>query len=279
MNTKKEQVKVKGDPGLGEFPRLLIIYGGNNLNRQQNAVKKYSRQRENQPFGYTGYRYDDISGTYFVQAREYKIYGGTTRSDDKITNMTFFSHGQSPTYYGFVGQGVEENQLSFAYHINDLKEEASNINFTQSDIAKLDGDAFEQTLTWFYSCNAGTNDSNGKSFAQEWSNKTGGISYGLKNGRTYYGMINMTGNIGFYIPPIGLAFTPGDFWNGAWNTKIWKDKQARKMDRSIKGYSELGSLNYPTLVCLAGDSYVLLSTGIFSRGLKKFTPESNCSVK
>lgn len=174
---------------------------------------------------------------------------------------------------------MEENQLSFAYHISDLKEDASNINFTQSDIAKLDGDAFEQILTWFYSCNAGTNDSNGKSFAQEWSNKTGGISYGIKNGRTYYGMMNMTGYIGFYMPPpIDFAITPGDIWNGTFNTQIWKDKRARAMDRSIKGYSELGSLNYPTLVCLAGDFDVLLSTGIFSRGLKKFTPESNCSV-
>ena len=54
------------------------------LNKQQNAVKRYSRQGENQPFGYTGYRYDDISGTYFAQAREYRSEIGRFTAEDII---------------------------------------------------------------------------------------------------------------------------------------------------------------------------------------------------
>ncbi|MDE5699119.1 MAG: hypothetical protein K2I96_17215 [Lachnospiraceae bacterium] len=33
---------------------------------EQYRGKRYSRRGERQPFGYTGYRHDDISGTYFA---------------------------------------------------------------------------------------------------------------------------------------------------------------------------------------------------------------------
>lgn len=38
----------------------------------------------NQPFGYTGYRYDDISGTYFAQTREYQSEIGRFTAEDII---------------------------------------------------------------------------------------------------------------------------------------------------------------------------------------------------
>ena len=44
----------------------------------------YSRQGEEQPFGYTGYRYDEISGTYFAQAREYQPKNGRFTAEDVI---------------------------------------------------------------------------------------------------------------------------------------------------------------------------------------------------
>ena len=44
----------------------------------------YSRQGEEQPFGYTGYRYDGISGTYFAQAREYQPQNGRFTAEDVI---------------------------------------------------------------------------------------------------------------------------------------------------------------------------------------------------
>lgn len=44
----------------------------------------YDRQGAEQPFGYTGYRYDDISGTYFAQAREYQPENGRFTAEDVI---------------------------------------------------------------------------------------------------------------------------------------------------------------------------------------------------
>ena len=46
------------------------------------AGRQYSRQGEHQPFGFTGYRYDDISGTYFAQAREYQPDVGRFTAED-----------------------------------------------------------------------------------------------------------------------------------------------------------------------------------------------------
>ena len=44
----------------------------------------YDGQGVEQPFGYTGYRYDGISGTYFAQAREYRPEDGRFMAEDVI---------------------------------------------------------------------------------------------------------------------------------------------------------------------------------------------------
>lgn len=49
---------------------------------EKEASNRYSRQGEGQPFGYTGYRYDAVGGTYFAQAREYKAEFGRFLSKD-----------------------------------------------------------------------------------------------------------------------------------------------------------------------------------------------------
>lgn len=194
--------------------------------------------------------------------------GGMTRAEDRITQMSFFSHGQSPIY----AEEVKENQLSFAYHIENLTTNRENIDFLQSDIASLEANAFDRTLTVFYSCNAGTNDTNGKSFAQEWSNKTGGTSYGIANGRTLYSPINMTGTWGFHIPYI-ITIEPADGINSIEQTPIWLEKLERRSERAIMGYSEKGSLKYPCMVSWLGDLDVILKGRAFQRGWRKFLPQ------
>ena len=52
--------------------------------KEEKTRKKYGKQGENQPFGYTGYRYDNISGSYFAQAREYMPEVGRFISEDII---------------------------------------------------------------------------------------------------------------------------------------------------------------------------------------------------
>ncbi len=199
--------------------------------------------------------------------------GGVTRSEDLITRMSFYAHGQCPVYSGSI-----ENQLSFAYNIAGVNKE--DINFTQSDIDKLEPEAFLNTLTYFYSCNAGTKDATGMSFAQAWSNKTGGVSYGIENGRTMYAMINYAAEWGFYGGKLNFAFSPEELIHWFFKTDLWNEKKKRKVDRLERGYSEYGSLNYPWLVSLAGDLDVLDPErfGLFSRGWKRFEPEL-CDVE
>lgn len=45
---------------------------------------KYTKQGQKQPFGYTGYRFDDVSETYFAQAREYRPDMGRFTAEDII---------------------------------------------------------------------------------------------------------------------------------------------------------------------------------------------------
>ena len=54
--------------------------------KEEKTRKKYGKQGENQPFGYTGYRYDNISGSYFAQAREYMPEVGRFVSEDTYWN-------------------------------------------------------------------------------------------------------------------------------------------------------------------------------------------------
>lgn len=58
------------------------IYGYDEFGRETSFVGRYSRQGESQPFGYTGYRYDAIGGTYFAQAREYQPEYGRFLGED-----------------------------------------------------------------------------------------------------------------------------------------------------------------------------------------------------
>ena len=68
-----------------------LCYGydefGNDLGRELEGAgipNPYDGQGEEQPFGYTGYRYDEISGTYFAQAREYQVGNGRFTEEDMI---------------------------------------------------------------------------------------------------------------------------------------------------------------------------------------------------
>ena len=63
------------------------------------AETSYSRQGEEQPFGYTGYRYDDISSTYFAQAREYQPKTGRFTAEDIIKGNGLIPETLNPYVY------------------------------------------------------------------------------------------------------------------------------------------------------------------------------------
>lgn len=62
------------------------------------------------------------------------------------------------------------------------------MSWTIDKIKSLDPDAFKNTSSIFYSCNAAT-EINGTTFAKEWNNITGGKTKAAK-GFTWYGDIN-----------------------------------------------------------------------------------------
>ncbi len=51
---------------------------------QEGFESPYVKKGTTQPFGYTGYRYDGISGSYFAQAREYQPHTGRFMAEDVI---------------------------------------------------------------------------------------------------------------------------------------------------------------------------------------------------
>ena len=84
-------------------------YGHDEFGREQAEEKRevsqkgfeipYVKQGTTQPFGYTGYRYDGISGSYFAQAREYQPHMGRFMAEDVIRGK----HGVPKTLnrYGY----------------------------------------------------------------------------------------------------------------------------------------------------------------------------------
>jgi RHS repeat-associated protein len=100
----------------------------------------YSRQGEEQPFGYTGYRYDSISHSYFAQAREYQPENGRFNAEDVIKGNGAFpetlnDYGyclNNPMGYvdlngkSFVPQPVYTGQVYLIEKYRSLLEEYEN---------------------------------------------------------------------------------------------------------------------------------------------------------
>ena len=63
---------------------------GRNLYQDQNSL---------QPFGYTGYQYDPIAGTYYAQAREYQALEGRFAGTDQIKG--FMPYPQTLNEYAY----------------------------------------------------------------------------------------------------------------------------------------------------------------------------------
>ena len=79
----------------------------------------YCTQGQIQPFGYTGYRYDNVAGTYFAQAREYVAGVGRFAGEDWIKGE--ISYPTSLNQYGYC----YENPLVFVDRDGKLAGEVS----------------------------------------------------------------------------------------------------------------------------------------------------------
>ncbi len=97
------------------------------------TCRPYGRQGESQPFGFTGYRYDDIGGTYYAQAREYKAGMGRFTAEDvlrgnhavpKTLNRYGYCWGNPMGYMDLDGrtpvQQMGANEILWDYFLNEV---------------------------------------------------------------------------------------------------------------------------------------------------------------
>ncbi|MDO4788550.1 MAG: RHS repeat-associated core domain-containing protein [Johnsonella sp.] len=149
------------------------------------------------------------------------------RREDPVTDFRVFSHG----YEGSI-------EFAHASGIGEEKSEKLSLTIDKIKGGKLHPDAFKDTFSVFYSCNAGTM-KEGTSFAQEWVSITGGKTKAAI-GRTDYKRINMErtkkeryikylyyfirlGSVGGYGQPYQSLWKPELGTNG--EGKIFKREQ------------------------------------------------------
>lgn len=115
----------------------------------------FGNQGEKQPFGYTGYRYDSVAGTYYAQAREYKAELGRFFSNDKlkysnfVKNMSFnlytycmnnpinyVDHGGNDVYYFFDPETFNEEHepLDTSNAMSDRNDIISELGFEPTEV-------------------------------------------------------------------------------------------------------------------------------------------------
>lgn len=80
---------------IGARDKQQTIYGYDEF-----GVDLFGNQGEGQPFGYTGYQKDDITNTYFAQAREYRPEVGRFEGEDKAKGSNQFP--ATLNYYQYV---------------------------------------------------------------------------------------------------------------------------------------------------------------------------------
>ena len=121
------------EDGTADSPNYLT-YGydefGNDPGKeleQAGIPNPYSSQGEEQPFGYTGYRYDAISSTYFAQAREYNPKNGRFTAEDIIKGNGLIPETLNPYVYcwnsplGLVDLDGKAPELGnyYVYYLNN----------------------------------------------------------------------------------------------------------------------------------------------------------------
>ena len=86
---------------LGQGEESQTIYGYDEFGEDT-----YCTQGHLQPFGYTGYRYDNVTDTYFAQAREYMPEVGRFAGEDWIKGEIYYP--TSLNQYGYCYENPEK---------------------------------------------------------------------------------------------------------------------------------------------------------------------------
>ena len=123
---------------VSDYEREYLTYGYDEYGRtldwskeaEEGIPNPYAEQGEEQPFGYTGYRYDWTAGSYYAQAREYLPEAGRFMAVDKVKgniatpisqNNYIYCQNKSLDYVDLDGRDMmssssaAENQSEFSW--------------------------------------------------------------------------------------------------------------------------------------------------------------------
>jgi len=151
---------------MDETVTLLVPSNGKLSESDMNRIESYTKSRgvEVKPFSSS----DDII-SYINNG------SNNDRGSDKITDVRVFAHG----YKG---------SIEFGHGLGLSSEEQKKLSLTKEQVEnKMNANAFNSAYSHFYSCNTGTGGAD--SFAQSWSNITGGKTKAAE-GFTQYSDIN-----------------------------------------------------------------------------------------
>ncbi len=165
------------------------------------------------------------------------------REDNPIEEMTFFAHGTAFDQKDGIANPEYENQYAIAmgYSHKEGVKHNNNLNIFKSDLNMIDSSAFSKKMyTYFGSCRTGNKFNDTMSFAQAWSNMTGGLvsaatGKNSETGRTDYTYIYSTGSKSNF----DLFNSIGDFLSGV--------REERNKARKGRSFSTSGCLNYPVV--------------------------------
>ena len=104
---------------------------GNDLSEaltEAGILSSYTEQGEYQPFGYTGYRYDTISSTFFAQAREYQPRTGRFTAEDVIKGNGLVPETLNPYAYCFNNPLKWNDKNGFYPDYTTTEENSSDAN-------------------------------------------------------------------------------------------------------------------------------------------------------
>ena len=136
-----------------------LTYGydefGNDLGREQDDAEihsSYDKQGTGQPFGFTGYRHNEVSGIYFAQVREYQSKDGRFTAEDVVKGnggvpetLNHYSYcWNNPLFYidnnGLYPEETEQDDTAYIYYINDFKKQV------KWEAKELEADGYNVTL-------------------------------------------------------------------------------------------------------------------------------------
>ena len=215
----------------------------------------YTMQGEGQPFGYTGYRYDTDSGTYFAQAREYQPQSGRFHAQDAHWNIENSIYGDTIQNNHIPDiHAIRQSQNLYGYCMNnpvryvDMNGAEAGDKFKSRDKAAMDfaettnGISIEENLEY-------------GAYIYSWKEETKFLFIPIT--KTYYSYTepftdNMEGHLDVTSNP---SLPDGAIWeavihtHGAWKTpneglEKWGYLNDRFSDGDILKAEELGKPLY-----------------------------------